>query len=1696
MSKKLFGKVFILLLVVGLLFAAAPTGQALAQTPTTIEVGVLEPSWDAVGGGGVWSQYLGPNASDVAVSPGVTAIYTGREAGIIKAGQALGTYWDEGLFAFKPSTTINNLMTSLSYDVITQVGVNPVWMTIEIDTGNVGDRIDNTTYQHVPTTNPAGWHTVDATAGLWQKWNNAEGDTTGNSLITSAELVTANTGLNVVRAYLRLGQGDSYYNGGTGTVAWVDKAIIGTVTYDFVVFPTVVVNETQLIAALADPAVTEIELGASFALTATVDVNRSVTIDGKGFTITGPSTYHAINVNGDDVTIKNLTITGTTNGHNLQFYRATGGVVTNVVLSNGGKSGMTVNGSQVTISHVTTSNNAWGGINVDQGSGVTEIPLLTVLDVTTHTSPAAYLTAAIWVDKGTATWVSVPAGSYTVVPGTPLSFFDTAEFAEAYPVHNVTQDTYFTTIQGAIDAAVNGDDIEVGPGTYNEAVIINKPNLTIESTGGAANTIIDVPDGTLTTGVKFLGTNLGVLTFDGFTVKDFTEGGIIQGMASGTGTTVHVLNNVVIPAADYLRNGIQVSGNGSTVIGNTVTGAHLTADWGGTGINVVNASDVIVRGNTINGSTDAAITVLNYNVALVSNVLIEDNVILGSDVAISLQGGPDATGKIVSNVTVRGNDLGASGEGIDIAYVTLTGANVFEKNDFSETPMYIGIFATGYPTWGYPGANVNGTIDASPNWYGTALGPDLAKFYDDQSGDTFSFVPSVYTPWCANAACTELLPAAVTIAPVAPVVCGVTPTTTIDINVAGIPTASPLQGYSFRLHFDPAMTSIAIPETDVVNGGFIANGGFLVTRWLNADGSPSTTATGILEVAYTQFLPSASIGDGKLASITLTHLGVAGDIALSVSDVVLSDRDGYVIPSEVSATATTLTLQPAVLNTTKSLGYCTLAEAVAGANPAGGDNLQLMADITIPTTVNVDKALTLDLNGKVATYSQTDNSYALTVNGTGAALTVVDGITPSTGKILVVDADADTTTEGRGISVINGSLTLNSGTIQAPYAGVYVRPGTSMVMNGGTIGGTVDPLYGIAVLGTGSSLDINGGVIEATYFAVTGNGAAGFGDTTITIDGGSLTSSTAAAIYHPQDGNITITAGTISGVNGIEMKAGNLSVTGGTILGTGAFADPLPNDNGSTETGDAILLNGRDAYTGDITVNITGGIITSTNAYALRDYKAADQALKTSSVVISGGEFRGSTVKEAVTFSDAFKAAELAGTANLALLPGSTYNTNPAAFVFVPYGTKLNTTTNMWEIVGISLNVDSFYYWKEGTIFLGVKADIGTTNFLFSEASLVKVELFSGTTGAYVLQQTNTLKVPGNFPGNGLTSPFNIFGTYVSSSWQTVRETEYGQHVAPTRVLVTVVLPSGTLYAESTILGNGTYTDIQPSIVISDFGYWLSGGIRGLSAGVGATNFNFNMATDIQLQLFSGTQLLQTNTAPIGSPLFNNGYTAISGPFDIFGTFDYTQDFWPGTGPTPNWTNQRQSEYGQTLVPTKVVATVTLPGNVILTAELSNPTGDRASILPGVNGLVTLQGILAPRAGVPVRLTAGAVVYNTTSTALSTINYGFTGVETLTYTFTTSQARYLNLTAASGKTFLVNGDKTLNPLRLYGGDVNQDNIIELLDASDVGSAWGSTLNPEANINYDGIVNIQDLALVGGNYGLTSATAYNAWSPLP
>jgi hypothetical protein len=74
---------------------------------------------------------------------------------------------------------------------------------------------------------------------------------------------------------------------------------------------------------------------------------------------------------------------------------------------------------------------------------------------------------------------------------------------------------------------------------------------------------------------------------------------------------------------------------------------------------------------------------------------------------------------------------------------------------------------------------------------------------------------------------------------------------------------------------------------------------------------------------------------------------------------------------------------------------------------------------------------------------------------------------------------------------------------------------------------------------------------------------------------------------------------------------------------------------------------------------------------------------------------------------------------------------------------------------------------------------------------------------------------------------------------------------------------------------------------------------------------------------------------------------------------------------------------------------------------------------------------------------------------------------------------------------------SLNILLLLGGDATDDNQIDISDAACIGNAYGTSNNmcsggPGANsdVNEDGIVNIYDLTLMGGNY----TKVESPWSP--
>jgi len=162
----------------------------------------------------------------------------------------------------------------------------------------------------------------------------------------------------------------------------------------------------------------------------------------------------------------------------------------------------------------------------------------------------------------------------------------------------------------------------------------------------------------------------------------------------------------------------------------------------------------------------------------------------------------------------------------------------------------------------------------------------------------------------------------------------------------------------------------------------------------------------------------------------------------------------------------------------------------------------------------------------------------------------------------------------------------------------------------------------------------------------------------------------------------------------------------------------------------------------------------------------------------------------------------------------------------------------------------------------------------------------------------------------------------------------------------------------------------------------------------------------------------------------------------------------------------------------------------------------RVNATYAVTGVVSLQGRV-DRSGVVVTLLLGAGQgygpYPATSTNNLGSNLSFGVVVNDVYQITTNMARYLDVTDALNKTKVIDDSHTtLAALELKGGDANDDNVIGIVDAGIIGGQYGlsgaAITVPGADVNYSGKVDIFDLALMGGNYGLNSATAYGSWVP--
>lgn len=156
--------------------------------------------------------------------------------------------------------------------------------------------------------------------------------------------------------------------------------------------------------------------------------------------------------------------------------------------------------------------------------------------------------------------------------------------------------------------------------------------------------------------------------------------------------------------------------------------------------------------------------------------------------------------------------------------------------------------------------------------------------------------------------------------------------------------------------------------------------------------------------------------------------------------------------------------------------------------------------------------------------------------------------------------------------------------------------------------------------GHSSRLTVNGGTLAAPYYAIAGNGSSDLGETTITINGGTLISADGASIYHPQRGVLTVNDGTLTATDSaIELRSGKLVINGGTFKATASPVSTTPNGNGTTTKGAAIAI-AQHTTKFPINVVINGGTFKGYHAF-YEHTPQDDPNLDVISIQINGGTF-------------------------------------------------------------------------------------------------------------------------------------------------------------------------------------------------------------------------------------------------------------------------------------------------------------------------------------------------------------------------------------------------------------------------------------------------------------------------------------------
>ena len=289
----------------------------------------------------------------------------------------------------------------------------------------------------------------------------------------------------------------------------------------------------------------------------------------------------------------------------------------------------------------------------------------------------------------------------------------------------------------------------------------------------------------------------------------------------------------------------------------------------------------------------------------------------------------------------------------------------------------------------------------------------------------------------------------------------------------------------------------------------------------------------------------------------------------------------------------------------KGVSYTTLQAAIDAAKP--GDTVTLLSNVelTEALVVSAETTVTLDLNGKTISMSDSSSATAYAVKNSGN-LTIKDSVGEGRITFNTTTPSADNAYASNAVSNY-GTLTVESGVIENTSTGgaCYALDnyaGSTATINGGklTAAKTTVRIFnwtnGDAAKAT---LNVTGGeIVSADGYGINLN----MGNTpaaALNISGGTITTNDTdynLAVYvvnkeSAENLTIGVTGGTFNGnfaLNGLTsttMKEGAVSISGGTFEGVVCYAEPtygfITGGTFSAEPDESYIVKGKKATKDD-----------------------------------------------------------------------------------------------------------------------------------------------------------------------------------------------------------------------------------------------------------------------------------------------------------------------------------------------------------------------------------------------------------------------------------------------------------------------------------------------------------------------------------